>query len=74
MEARALYQTDKPCGSPKGDTIDPNQFVTVQVGISPKWHKILLRLQQLERQGVQISIVQFTRRGPKVLEVIKPED
>lgn len=56
------------------DTMDPNQFVTVQIGISPKWHKILLRLQQLEKQGVQISIVHFTRRGPKVLEVAQIEE
>jgi len=53
---------------------DTDQLTLVQIGLSPKWHKLPLRLQQLERQGAQISIAQFTRRGPRVLEVGKLED
>ena len=53
---------------------DTDQLTVVHIGLSPKWHKLLFWLQQLERQGAQISIVQFTQRGPRVLEVSKLED
>ncbi len=50
-----------------------DQFTLGQFGLSPPWHKLLLRLQPLERQDAPIRVVQFTRRGPKVLAVSKWE-
>ncbi len=46
----------------------------VQIRIPVQWHKVLLRLWQMERLGHQLAIVQFCgEQGPKCREVGKLE-
>lgn len=47
----------------------PEQPDVVQVSVSRKWYAILRRLWQLENDGHQMAIIQFSQNGPQCREV-----